>query len=138
MKKTQSGASCRSATSLTTESMRPLYPRRGEIWRVNFDPSLGSEIQKTRPAVVLSSDGIGRLPIKLVAPITEWKRRFSGNLWHIRIEPNAVNSLAKVSAVDVLQVRGIDTQRFVERLGQVSETSMEEIVSALALVVEYQ
>lgn len=123
---------------MSTEPAEPPYPRRGEIWRVNFDPTRGKEIRKIRPAVVLSSDGIGRLPIKVVAPVTEWKDRFGGNLWHIRIEPDTGNGLDKVSAVDVLQVRGVDTLRFVERLGRVSETTLEEIVSALTLVVEYQ
>ena len=46
-------------------------PLRGEIWLVNFDPTIGSEIRKTRPAVVVSSDAVGRLPIKLVAPVTD-------------------------------------------------------------------
>lgn len=123
---------------MNTEVVKLPSPRRGDIRRVNFDPTLGAEIQKTRPAVVLNSDGLGRLPIKLVAPITEWKDRFTGNLWHVRIEPDTGTGLVKVSAVDVLQVRGVDTRRFVERLGRVSEMTLEEIVSALALVVEYQ
>ncbi|ACB53253.1 putative PemK-like protein [Crocosphaera subtropica ATCC 51142] len=38
-------------------------PKRGEIWLVNFDPTLGSEIRKTRPAIVISSDAAGKLPI---------------------------------------------------------------------------
>ena len=45
---------------------------------VNFDPTVGSEIGKQRPAVVISSDAVGRLPIKLVAPITGWQEKFSG------------------------------------------------------------
>ena len=52
-------------------------PRRGEIWLVNFDPSVGSEIRKIRPALVLSLDAIGRLPLKLVVPITDWNTRYS-------------------------------------------------------------
>lgn len=99
---------------------------------------MGSEIQKIRPAVVLSSDGIGQLPIKIVAPITQWQAHFSGNIWHIRIEPLVTTGLVKVSAVDVLQVRGIDSQRFRNPCGQVSASIMDDIVSALALVVEYQ
>lgn len=122
---------------MTTDQAPPLKPRRGEIWLVTFDPSLGSEIRKTRPAVVLSSDSMGRLPIKLVAPITERKERFEINLWHVRIAPSAASGLSKVSAVDLLQVRGADTQRFVERLGRVPAMTLEEIVTALALVVEY-
>ena len=54
-------------------SPRVSAPQRREIWLVNFDPTVGTEIQKTRPAVVVNSDAVGRLPIKLVAPITDWK-----------------------------------------------------------------
>ena len=112
-------------------------PRRGEIWLVSFDPTRGAEIQKTRPAVVVSSDAVGRLPVKLVAPLTEWKEYFAGNLWHVRMDPDASNGLSKVSAVDGLQLRGMDRQRFVRKLGHVSEAAMEEIVLAVAAVIEY-
>ena len=113
-------------------------PRRGEVWLVNFDPTLGVEIKKTRPAVVVSSNAIGQLPLKLIAPITDWKPYFNGNLWHVRINPDSTNGLVKVSAIDTLQLRGADMQRFIRKLGQVSETTMAEIAAAVAAVVEYQ
>lgn len=112
-------------------------PQRGEIWRVNFDPTVGTEIRKTRPAVVVSSDAVGRLPIKLVAPITDWKKSFTSNIWHVRIDPEPINGLTKVSAVDTLQLRGMDRQRFIQKLGEISPTTMEEIVLAVAAVIEY-
>lgn len=56
---------------------------RGDIWIVNLDPTLGSEIKKSRPVIVVSSDAVGILPIKLVAPLTEWKDYFKDNVWHI-------------------------------------------------------
>ena len=77
-------------------------PRRGEVWLVNLDPTLGAEIQKTRPAVVISSDSVGRLPIKLVVPMTDWKESFAKNLWHVYLPPNSENGLRKPSAVDIL------------------------------------
>lgn len=113
-------------------------PRRGEVWIVNFDPTIGAEIRKTRPAVVVSSNAIGILPIKLIAPITDWREYFSRNMWHVKIEPDSDNNLTKTSAVDALQIRGVDTKRFVRFLGTVSETVMEEIVTAIAAVIEYQ
>ncbi|MCL4499297.1 MAG: type II toxin-antitoxin system PemK/MazF family toxin [Chloroflexi bacterium] len=91
-------------------------------------------MRKTRPAMVISSDGIGRLP----APITEWKTYFENSLWHVNIKPLKTNGLNKNSAVDILQVRDIDIQRFVKRFGTVSETTMQKIVCAIALVIEYQ
>ena len=112
-------------------------PKRGEIWQVNFDPTVGTEIRKIRPAVVISSDAVGILPIKLVAPLTDWKPRFSLNLWHVRIDPDPANGLSKPSAVDALQLRGMDTQRFHRRVGVVSADKIEEILLAIGAVIEY-
>jgi mRNA interferase MazF len=111
--------------------------RRGEVWRVNLDPTIGAEIQKTRPVVVVSSDAIGILPIKLVAPVTDWKDRYAHSSWHVKIDPDTANGLTKTSAVDTLQLRGVDTSRFLKRLGRVSADKIEEIAAAIAAVVEY-
>lgn len=111
--------------------------RRGEVWLVTLDPTVGAEIRKTRPVVVVSSDAVGALPIKLVAPLTEWKDYFEGNVWHVKVTPDSMNRLAKTSAVDALQLRGVDTQRFVQKLGSVSPAVMRSIVMAIAAVVEY-
>lgn len=115
----------------------PSFPQRGQVWLVNFDPTVGAEIKKSRPAVVVSSDAVGRLPIKLVAPITDWKDHYARNIWHVRIDPDPKNGLTKASAVDTLQLRGMDHQRFIRELGQASSETMEEIVLAIAAVVEY-
>ncbi len=118
-------------------SNSPVIPKRGEVWLVNFDPTRGAEIKKTRPAVVISSDAVGRLPIKLIAPVTNWKDHYEHNLWHIRLDPNAHNGLSKSSAIDALQLRGMDTQRFVRKLGEITQDILEEIVLAVAAVIEY-
>lgn len=113
-------------------------PERGEIWWVNLDPTVGAEIRKTRPALVVSSDALGRLPLKLIAPITTWHDAFARNLWHVRVLPDADNGLAKASAVDTLQLRGADLQRFVSRVGRVSPQVMDEVTTAIASVIEFQ
>ena len=118
-------------------SNKSVVARRGEVWRVNLDPTIGAEIQKTRPVVVVSSDAIGILPIKLVAPVTDWKDRYAHSSWHVRIDPDAANGLMKPSAVDTLQLRGVDTSRFLKQLGRISADKIEEIAAAIAAVVEY-
>lgn len=110
---------------------------RGDIWLVNLDPTVGAEIRKTRPVVVVSADAVGVLPIKLVAPLTEWKDYLAQNVWHVKVAPDSMNRLTKVSAVDTLQLRGVDTQRFVQKLGSVSPAVMRSIVLAIAAVIEY-
>ena len=82
---------------------RPV-PKRGEVWTVNFDPTVGTEIRKTRPAVIISSDAVGKLPIKLIAP-SQTGRSTSIKIFGIlRLEPNVENGLSKLSAVDALQL----------------------------------
>lgn len=115
-----------------------LSPLRGEIWKVNFNPTVGDEIQKTRPAVVISSDSVGVLKVKLVAPITKWKNSFSGKLWLVPISPNERNGLTQPSVIDSLQIRGVAIERFIEKIGRVSAIEIEEIAAAIAIIVEFQ
>ena len=112
-------------------------PVRADIWLVNLNPTIGSEIRKTRPVVVISVDSIGKLPIKLIAPLTDWKPHFLLNPWQVRVEPDSNNGLLKTSAVDVLQLRGVDLQRFIHKLGILSPETMREINLAIALVVDF-
>ncbi|HIE26971.1 TPA: type II toxin-antitoxin system PemK/MazF family toxin [Candidatus Poribacteria bacterium] len=135
MNKIRNGKNCREETLLNTNRPNPL---RGEIWYVNFDPTIGTEIRRQRPAVVVSSDAVGVLPIKLIAPITGWKEHYSRYTWHVRIEPDSKNGLCKVSTVDTLQLRGVDIKRFVRKIGRASPIIMEEIAATIAAVVEYQ
>ena len=113
-------------------------PKRGEVWTVDFDPTKGAEIQKQRPAVVISSDAVGKLPLKLVVPITNWSSTFESNLWHVRLEPNTTNGLSKTSAADALQIRSVSVDRFMNRRGRITQQELEEIVEAVAAVIEFR
>jgi len=112
--------------------------RRGEIWLINLDPAVGAEIKKTRPAVIVNDDAIGTLPLKIVVPVTEWKDRFSVAPWMVRLEPDDDNGLDKSSAADAFQVRSLAHERFVRRMGNLSDTAMREISSALAIVLQIE
>ena len=121
-------------------SIKPTDVKRGDIWRINFEPTVGTEIKKSRPCVIVSSDSVGKLPIKLVAPITGWNSKFDNSVWFVKIAPDNKNNLTKESAVDALQLRGVDIQRFIEnnRVGYLSQDTMDEITTAVAAVIEYQ
>jgi mRNA interferase MazF len=45
--------------------------KQGEIWQVNLDPTLGSEMKKSRPCIILNNDMVGKLALKIIAPLTE-------------------------------------------------------------------
>lgn len=110
-------------------------PTRGEIWDVRFDPSVGAEIKKIRPAVVISEDSVGRLPLRIVVPITDWKPQFGQFPWFVRLPATKVNGLTKESGADAFQVKSVSANRFERRLGTLSDRQVEDIASAIALCV---
>jgi len=109
--------------------------RRGEIWLVNLEPTIGAEISKTRPAVIVSKDTVGVLRLKVIVTITEWKKDFAERVWMVRLERNAENGLTKLSGADTFQVRSVSQQRLIQQLGTLSDTAMQEITDALAIVL---
>src|SRR5438045_303019 len=110
-------------------------PRRGEIWLIDFDPSVGAEIRKLRPALVVSLDSIGRLPLRIVVPITDWKPGYSAYPWFVRIPVTAKNGLSKDSGADAFQTKSVSVARFKHRLGSVTSTQIDHVASAIALCV---
>ena len=108
---------------------------RGEVWRINLDPTMGAEIKKTRPAVIVNDDAVGILPLRVIVPITEWKDRYAVAPWMVRLDPDVENGLDKPSAADAFQVRSLSQTRFVQRTGKLSEAVMQEITKALVVVL---
>jgi len=117
--------------------MSQINPKRGEIWLINFDPAEGDEIQKKRPAIVLSSDAVGILDLKIVVPLTAWKIEREKYLWFVTLNPNTENGLDKKSSADLLQVRSVSVRRFIRKLGFIRAAQMEDMLQALAIVLEW-
>jgi mRNA interferase MazF len=97
---------------------------RGEVHLVRLDPTLGSEIQKTRPCVVVSPDELNsHLRTVIVAPMTTSGRAYP---WRIRCR---FQNRAGYVVLD--QLRTVDRERLVKRLGAISETTLIEILGGL-------
>lgn len=109
--------------------------KQGEIWLLNLDPTIGSEIRKTRPVVIVNDDSLGKLPLKVIVPVTDWKERYQVAVWMVKIEPDSVNGLTKTSSIDCFQVRSVSEIRFVRKLGQVTSEQQDRIKEALAKVL---
>jgi mRNA interferase MazF len=110
--------------------------KRGEIWLVNLDPTIGSEIRKTRPAVIVSSDLVGNLPLKIIVPLTDWKDRYSPASWMVKLEPDDQNGLSKNSAADTLQIRSVSEKRLIKKLGSLTSIQVAQIVQAVVNVLQ--
>lgn len=112
-------------------------PRRGEIWAVRFDPSVGAEIQKIRPAVVMNIPEAGRLPLVIVVPITHWKEDYEDLPWFVPLPLTAENGLSKESGADAFQVKSVSVLRCVRHMGRVTDRQLEEIADAIAFCVGF-
>ena len=108
---------------------------KGEIWSINLDPTIGAEIKKMRPAVIVSQDAIGVLPLRVIVPLTDWKDRYAIAPWMVRVEPDALNGLGKASAADAFQIRSVAQERFARRMGRVREDTLRLILVAIGVVV---
>ena len=105
--------------------------RRGEIFLVNFDPTVGSEAKKTRPAVVVSNDINNEYsPIVSISPITSNVKR----VYSFEVEVRAKTAgLSKRSKVMVNQTRAVDKIRLIKSMGILPKDIMERIDAALIL-----
>jgi mRNA interferase MazF len=108
---------------------------RGEVWLINLDPTIGAELKKIRPAVIVNDDAVGLLPLKVAVPLTTWKDRYTQAPWLVSIMPDPENGLDKPSAADAFQVRSLSQERLIRRLGKLTIGQMKSISSALALVL---
>ncbi|HEX7137683.1 MAG TPA: type II toxin-antitoxin system PemK/MazF family toxin [Vicinamibacterales bacterium] len=108
-----------------------MTPKRGEIYLVSFDPALGAEIHKTRPALVLQND-IGNLhsPVTIVAAITSNIQRQGPTSVLVKAPEGG---LTVDSVVLLNQIRTVDKGRLVKRLGAISTTTIKVIDQAIMI-----
>jgi len=100
------------------------YPRRDEVWLIALDPSKGSEIKKTRPCLVVSPDEMNEfLHTTLVAPMTTTLRNY----------PTRVDLVfrGKAGQIALDQLRAVDRQRLVRKLGAITARAASEVSSVL-------
>lgn len=99
--------------------------KAGEVLIVNFTPSVGDEITKSRPAIVIEPDDITGLKLRVVVPLTD-ASKFVRN-WHVKIKPDNMNNLTKESIADIFQLKSASTQRFIKKIGIISDEDLVDI-----------
>ena len=105
--------------------------KRGEVFLVNFDPTVGAEAKKTRPAVVVSNDvNNAHSPIVSISPITSNVTK----IYSFEVEiPSGTGGLRTQSKIMVNQTRAVDKIRLIRKLGHLSEGLMDSVNQALKL-----
>ena len=117
-----------------------LKPKRGEIWRVNLEPTQGAEIQKdNRPVLVLSRGGQGTHGVRLCVPITGYKPdRDEIRRWRVALNNTKESGLDKISVADASQTRALDISRFIRKDGKAHPAEIEASAAAVARLIGYE
>lgn len=110
--------------------MTPRAPRRGDVYWVNLDPVIGSEIRETRPAVIVSNDSCNRYGTRvIVLPITS-------NVESLYPGEALVDVRGKPGRALGDQIRSIDKSRLRARVGRLTGDEMSRIDEALAITLD--
>ena len=113
-------------------------PKRGEIWLVQLDPTRGAEMQKTRPAAIISSDLFEAQPLRIIVPITTWQEKFARWPFMVLIKQSIANGLTRDSAGNTLQVRSIAVERLSKKIGILTDVEIEALATGVAICIDYK
>jgi len=105
--------------------------RQSEIWLVDLNSTIGSEIKKARPCIVVNDNNVGILPSKTVVPISGWNKIYTKVPWMISLSANTQNGLSKHSVADTFQIRNVSQKRFLKKIGQIDSNLLFTIHQAI-------
>jgi len=99
--------------------------KRGEVWWVEFDPSIGSEVHKTRPAVIVSNDSANRnLARVVVVPLTSNSQRLYPGEAVVSVDGRSSKAMAD-------QIMAADKKRLKNQLGALGKADMQAVEDAI-------
>lgn len=104
-----------------------MHPRRGDVWWVSFDPSLGGEIRKTRPAIIVSNNAANAVLNRvIVVPLTSQKAKVYPGEALITLNGEQCKAMAD-------QIAAASKQRLRNRFGSLSSADMNAVEGAVLL-----
>ena len=109
--------------------------RQGEIWRVNLDPTKGSEQAGFRPVVIVSGNMMNRyLNVVIVMPLTTKVKNYQGN---VVLQPDHLNGLKQPSEILIFNIRSVSKDRLVEKIGTIPTKDLELLKAGLGDILRY-
>ncbi len=106
------------------------FPLRGEVYWVNLDPTIGTEIKKTRPGVIISNDiGNELLPRVIIAPVTSSVAKIFD--FEVKVQ---INNLSGKILLD--QIRAIDKKRLGKKITKLDRDTLYQVDEALKIALD--
>jgi mRNA interferase MazF len=117
----------------SSQTQKVAVIRRGDVYLVSFDPTIGHEIRKTRPAIIIQNDVGNRYsPLTIVAAITSKVSPIPYPV-EVVVRPSRSSGLDTLSAIRLDHIRTIDKQRLIKRLGVIGHPIMEKVDEAIKI-----
>jgi mRNA interferase MazF len=110
--------------------------RLGSIWLVSFDPSVGSEIRKTRPAIIISGTVFNQRRKVTVLPITSSNPDSKLLSVVVPVAPNTENGLTTNSYIVCIDPMTFDKQRLIRQLGILESVKIQQVQSILYVYLD--
>ena len=106
------------------------YPKKGEIYLVNFDPTIGHEVNKKRPALILSNDIHNQYsPLVTIAPLSSNTNKVYPFEIYVPKKSTGLNENSKIM---IIQLRSIDKKRLINKIGNIED---KEIINKTNKVI---
>ncbi|MEX2379957.1 MAG: type II toxin-antitoxin system PemK/MazF family toxin [Vicingaceae bacterium] len=109
--------------------------KQTKIWIKNIDPTVAEEIKKTRPPIIVNDNALGKLPLKVIVPLTDWKEKYNQAPWMVKVNADFQNNLIKNSSADCFQIRSISKNRIIKKIGVINDHTLENIKVSLSKVL---
>jgi mRNA interferase MazF len=106
---------------------------RGEVWEMVGPGKEGAGLP--RRVVIISSEALGTIPLRVVVPLSPWHQKYSRAPWIVRVPPVLNSGLEEPHAADALQLRSVSISRLVVKLGELPDAITAEISRAAGLVI---
>jgi mRNA interferase MazF len=110
--------------------------RQDEIWMANLNPKIGTEAGKVRPVVIVQTDFLNSIhPSTIICPLTSQTQQMPNPL-RVNLAPNKLNGLEKKSDIMIDQIRAIDNQRLVVKVGTIDYLSASQLREKLKMIMD--
>lgn len=109
---------------------------RGEVYSMALDRDAGADPAEARLVMLISSDALAVLPLRVIVPLIAWKDEFAATPWLVRVPPVLDSGLAQAMAADALQVRSVSTARLKTRQGDLPSRVVDEVAAAVWRVLQ--
>jgi len=110
----------------------------GDIYTANFNSSTGITSNKPMPVVILSEGHDRYLKQAIVAPVIDREHHLDKNPFFVALEPDSFRDFQRRSMIDCYQLRVLNHDRFIKKIGTISKDEMTQVKKSISLILDIE